>query len=178
MGRPAAIVGVIVGGLSAAVAGSVLTLGVSRAAGEPRAGGAVRATARLEAEAKADCFTVRFFIKNEGDESTEIIYGHGRGGQELVPSIQIFGGGGRSVSITPPIYRYPPFRHMNPDTLRIPAREEVLYGTYTMGYPPEGRLGRDRMMIEAAFEYRERGRREPNLRVHTEPIPFPPLQAH
>jgi hypothetical protein len=177
MHRPAAIVGVVVGGLSAVVAGSLLALGVTRAMGEPQGKGAVKATARLEVDAKPDCFTVRFFIKNEGDEATKIVYGFGHGGQELVPTIHLFGGRGRAVSITPPIYRYPPFRHMNPDTLSIPAHEEVLYGTYTLGYPPEGRIGRDRMMIQAFFESTERGQRKPIIRVHTEPIPFPPHQA-
>ncbi len=105
MGRPAAIVGVVVGGLSAALAGSALTLGGGRALAEPQGKGTVRATARLEVEAKADCFTARFFIKNEGDDATEVVYGHGHGGQELVPTFHIIEEHGGPVSITPPNYR-------------------------------------------------------------------------
>lgn len=105
----------------------------------------------------------------------EIVYGHGGGGQTLVPSFEV-GEGGCQVLITPPIYRYPPFRHMRPDTLSIPAHEEVLYGTYTIGYLPEGRVGKG-ATIWAEFEYADRDRRETSLRLRTKPIPFPNRKA-
>src|SRR4051812_50190441 len=85
MGRSMAVVGAVVAVLSVGVAGSVSAFGVPPSAGGPQGEGAPKATARLEVEAKPDCFTVRFFIKNEGDEAMEIVYGHGGGGQGLVP---------------------------------------------------------------------------------------------
>jgi hypothetical protein len=178
MKKPAARVGVLVAVFFTGVAGLFLMLSASRAMGEPQKEGAVKASARLEVDAKPDCFTVRFFLKNESDEAAELVYGYGGGGQELVPTIHIFGEGGRAVTITPPTYAYPQFRHLNPDTLSIPAHKEVLYGTYTMGYPPEGRLAQSRVMIQAYFASNERGQRAPRIRVHTEPIPFPPRQPH
>ena len=88
-------------------------------------------TARVEVDAHEHCLTVRFFLKNDGEKEAEVVYGSGGSGMRVVPQFEVAG-----VTITPPVYHRPPRRSMKPDVKRIPAGKEILYGTFTMGYPP------------------------------------------
>jgi hypothetical protein len=133
----------------------------------------LRATARIEVEAKPDCFSVRFFIKNETNEGFDLAYGAGNGGQTVVPTFAI-----GQIHVTPPIYRFPLKRSLRPNILHFPEHTEVLYGTYTMGYPPENVLDRERQTIQAFIQFQDQGQREPELRLTTPAIPFPPRQPH
>ncbi len=44
-----------------------------------------KVSARIEAKATPDCIKVKFFLKNEGTEPVEIVYGRGGMGQDVVP---------------------------------------------------------------------------------------------
>jgi hypothetical protein len=56
--------------------------------------------------------------------------------------------------VTPPVYLTPPRRAMRPQLLKIASGQEVLYGTYTMGYPPSERERKD-VEIFAQISFRE-----------------------
>ena len=133
-----------------------------------------KASARLEAKACDDCMTVRFLLKNEGEEPLEIVHGHGRSGQSLVPLFRI-----GDTTITPSMYLQSPRRGMQPDILTVPAHKEVLYGTYILASPHgPGLVPEEKKFIEADFEYTPRGQRKPMLRLRAEPIPWPKPQHH
>lgn len=91
-------------------------------------------SARIEVDAHERSFTVRFYLKNTGKDDQQVVYGHGGSGLAVVPQFQA-----GDVTINPPTYLRPPRRAMAPNGRTIPAGKEVLYGTFTMGYPPAGR---------------------------------------
>lgn len=91
-----------------------------------------RLTARMEVTNHEQGFAVRFFIKNDGDQDTEVVYGRGGMGMSVVPQFQL-----GDLTITPATYLRPGRRAMNPDKKAIPAGKEILYGTFMMGYPLE-----------------------------------------
>jgi hypothetical protein len=95
-------------------------------------------TARLEVDEHEHCFAVRFFLKNYTDRDVEVEYGRGRSGLEVVPTFSLIAPLSDIWAIHPPTYLRPAHRSLEPDLLRIRAGKEVLYGTFTMGYP---RLG-------------------------------------
>jgi hypothetical protein len=89
--------------------------------------------ARIEVDEHEYCFTVRFLLKNDSDRDAEVTYGRGDKGLEVVPMFHL--GGGRDIYITPPTYLGLPKRSLQPNVAPIPAGKEILYGTFTMGYP-------------------------------------------
>ncbi len=93
-------------------------------------------TARMEVTAHEQSFTVRFFIKNQGNQDAEVVFGRGGMGMSVVPQFHL-----GELTITPPTYLRPGRRAMAPDKKKIPAGKEVLYGTFTMGYPWEAQQG-------------------------------------
>lgn len=100
----------------------------------PKAGPAKPSlAARMEVDEHEHCFSVRFYLKNETDRDVEVTYGRGNSGLEVVPAFHV--GGSREVYITPPIYLGPSNRALQPNILPIPVGKEILYGTFTMGYP-------------------------------------------
>lgn len=88
-------------------------------------------TARIEVEGHDHSFTVRFFLKNSGAHDLDVIYGRGGSGMSVVPQFKVAG-----MTVTPPTYLRPPRRSMTPMRKPVPAGKEILYGTFTMGYPP------------------------------------------
>ncbi len=120
-------------------------------------------TARMEADEHEHSFTVRFLLRNNTDRDVEVEYGRGRSGLEVVPRFHLMDRSYRVIN--PPTYLGPARRSMRPDLLRIPARKEVLYGTFTMGYP------RLRQGQEAEVEFEGVIRfRELELTLRTEPL--------
>jgi hypothetical protein len=102
----------------------------------------------------------------------------GHGGKVVVPTFSLGEDGAWLVSITPPIFGYPPYRHMRPDTLRVPSHQEVLHDSYTMGYlDRRALLKRERLTIGANVEFKGQGPRETRLWVRAEPVPFPAIPA-
>jgi len=93
-------------------------------------------TARMEVTAHEQSFTVRFFIKNQGNQDAEVVYGRGGMGMSVVPQFHL-----GELTITPPTYLRPGRRAMAPDKKIIPAGKEILYGTFSMGYPVDGPFG-------------------------------------
>lgn len=86
--------------------------------------------ARLELDCEKSSFTARLFVKNLSDKDIPVIYGAGGMGMSNVPSFHL-----GDLTIAPPTYLRPGRPSMRPDTKLIPAGKEILYGTYTMGYP-------------------------------------------
>jgi hypothetical protein len=105
-------------------------------------------SARIEVDAHEHCFTVRFFVKNNGKDEQKIERGWGGSGLEVVPRFEVDG-----ISITPPTYLRPPRRSMRPNLLTVPAGNEVLYGTFTMGYPVVEREREEK--LTAVIRFRE-----------------------
>jgi hypothetical protein len=107
-------------------------------------------TARIEVDEHEHCFTVRFFLKNTGEKDIAVIYGVGGGGLEVVPQFKLAG-----LTVTPPKYLHPPRRSMRPDAKHVPAGEEILYGTFTMGYPPVERDQDREETLSGSIYFRE-----------------------
>lgn len=110
-------------------------------------------SARLEATATTDCIKAKFFLKNEGADPIEIVYGHGGMGQDVVPEFYT-----QFLTITPSIVRRPGRRSMMADILTIPPGEEMEYGTYiltTPFTPGRGMSDTRNEYLEGRFVYRE-----------------------
>lgn len=110
-------------------------------------------SARLEAKATTDCIKAKFFLKNEGTEQIEIVYGRGGIGQDVVPEFHT-----RYLTITPSTVRLPGKRSMMDDILTIPPGEEVEYGTYILTNPfvsATGMVDTKEEYIQGYFVYRE-----------------------
>ncbi len=105
--------------------------------------------ARIEARPHEAAFSVLFYLKNEGDKDVEVVYGRGGAGMEVVPRLYV-----GEFQVTPPTYLRPPSRSLRPNKLRVPASKEILYGTFTMGYPPAGRKGKD-VSVTAYISFNE-----------------------
>ena len=85
---------------------------------------------RIELDEHEHCFTLRFFVKNNGESEAKVTYGRGDSGLEVVPHFRFSG-----LYISPPTYLRPARRSMRPNVRKIPAGTEILYGTFTLGYP-------------------------------------------
>jgi hypothetical protein len=101
-----------------------------------------RLAARITVEEHEHSFTVRLYLRNDGREDVQVMYGRGGEGMRNVPQLAVGG-----LSITPPTYLRPVRRSLRPDTMTVPAGKEVLYGTFTQGYPPRQGLGRDDKLV-------------------------------
>lgn len=117
-------------------------------------------SARMEVDAHEHCFTVRFFLKNAGKRNIEVIQGRGGRGLETVPQFHL-----GSLTITPPTYLRPPRRSLRSDTRQIPAGSEILYGTFTLGYPPLDLLRDEKLFASIDFA-------ELKTSLQTEPQPL------
>jgi len=117
--------------------------------------------ARMEVEEHEHCFTVRFFLKNDSDRDAEVTYGRGDKGLEVVPKFHL--GGGRDIYITPPTYIGLPNRSLQPNVMPIPAGKEILYGTFTMGYPRSVKETVEELSATIRF-------REPAEALETKPV--------
>lgn len=115
---------------------------------------------RIEVDEHEHCFTVRFFLKNDGKDEEKVEYGRGGSGLQVVPQFRV-----DFVTITPPTYVSPPRRSMKPDVRSIPAGEEILYGTFTMGYPVLDQGGDKKLTASIYF-------RELKATLRTEPQPL------
>jgi hypothetical protein len=102
-----------------------------------------RLTGRIEVVPREQCLTVRFYLKNPTPTDVAVVYGRGGAGLTQVPSFRLRYGRSLTMTIQPPVYRHPPRRTMRPNTKRVPAKGEIVYGEFTMGWPP-GILERDR----------------------------------
>jgi hypothetical protein len=98
--------------------------------------------ARIEVQPHTSSFTVRLYLKNEGEKEVKVTYGRGGSGMSVVPTLAL-----GQFRITPPTYLRPPRRSMRPDQISVPAKQEVLYGTLTMGYPPAGQEVKDAPVV-------------------------------
>jgi hypothetical protein len=107
--------------------------------------------ARVEIVHHEHCFTVKYFIKNEDDEDVELVYGRGDSGIQIVPTLQL--GAPRYLTITPPTYLAPGRRTMQANLKKVEAGKEILYGTFTMGYPPSSRD--QEVDLAASIEFRD-----------------------
>jgi hypothetical protein len=134
------------------------------------------ASGRIEVESKSECFTVRFYIRNEGDAELEVVYGHSGEGKVVVPTFTV-----GAATVTPPTDRYLARRDHKPDSLVVPPHQEILYDTYTMGHPPRGPIKGESQVIRAHIEFDEWGPRPPGprrpLRLQASPLPFQHEQA-
>jgi hypothetical protein len=63
----------------------------------------MKLVARIEVDEHDKAFTVRLFLKNNGDKDAEVAHGYGGGGMSVVPQFDVAG-----LSITPPTYLSPP----------------------------------------------------------------------
>lgn len=97
-------------------------------------------TGRIEVVEHKHSFTVRFYLKNTGKEEVKVVTGYGGGGLSVVPRFQV-----GITAVTPPTYLHPPRRSMRPTFKAIPAGKEVLYGAFTMGYPPSDKGRREKI---------------------------------
>jgi len=96
-------------------------------------------TVRIELDEHEHCFTLRFFVKNNGESEARVTYGRGDSGLEVVPHFRFAG-----LYISPPTHLRPARRALRPNVRKIPASSEILYGTFTLGYPQVSRrLSRD-----------------------------------
>jgi hypothetical protein len=120
-------------------------------------------SARIEVDAHEHCFTVRFYVKNNGKDDEKIELGRGGSGLQVVPRFQV-----GDVSITPPLYLRPGRRSGNPDLITVQAGKEILYGTFTMGYPPVERERQEK--LTASISFRER---KETLRTEPQPLKIP-----
>jgi hypothetical protein len=120
-------------------------------------------TARIEVDEHEHSFTVRFFLKNNTDRDVEVEYGKGGSGLEVVPSFRLIGRGG--LAIYPPTYIGPARRSLRPNLLRIPAGKEVLYGTFTMGYPRLGPRREREVEFDGVISFPR-----PEMTLRTKPV--------
>lgn len=118
----------------------------------------VEMRARIEVETHEQCFTVRLYVHNAGTAEQSLEHGRGGGGLSVVPRFH-FG----MLTIEPPKYLRPPRQSMRPDVTVVGAGKEVLYGTWTMGYPPVAPGSTDDLTATIEF-------REPKLRLDAAPV--------
>ena len=144
---------------------SACLLCVATASSQPPDADAVSPTltARMEADGHGHSFTVRFFLKNNTDRDVDVEYGKGRSGLEVVPRFYLKDRSYRVIN--PPTYLGPSNRALRPDLMRIPAGKEVLYGTFTMGYPPLLPRELREIEFEGVINFPK-----PNLTLRTEPV--------
>ncbi len=147
----------------ALILGSACLLSADPASSQPPKAAPAKPTltARIEVEEHEHCFSVRFFLKNDSDRDAEVTYGRGSQGLEIVPKFHL--GGGREVYITPPTYIGLPKRSLQPNVMPIPAGKEILYGTFSMGYPPSKKESVEDLSATIQF-------REPSLTLETKPV--------
>jgi hypothetical protein len=86
---------------------------------------------RMKVEPHDHCFIVHFYVKNIGTTDQEVETGRGGGGMRVVPTFDV-----ADVTVHPSTFTRPPRRSMRPDLRTLPAGKEILYGTFTMAYPP------------------------------------------
>lgn len=103
-------------------------------------------SARIAVDEHEHSFTVRFFLKNEGKADERVVYGRGGSGLQVVPMFHL-----GSITISPPTYLLPPRRSMASNTRPIPAGKEILYGTFTMGYPLVRKAGEEKLTASIYF---------------------------
>ncbi len=143
--------------------GSACLLSANLASGQPSEGVPAKSSlaARMVVDEHEHCFTVRFFLKNDSDRDVEVTYGRGGSGLQVVPVFRL--GGSGDVYITPPTYLRPASRALRPDVMPIPAGKEILYGTFTMGYPRSRDVSNDEISATIQFQ-------EPKLTLRTKPV--------
>ncbi|MCE9554689.1 MAG: hypothetical protein K8T91_15135 [Planctomycetes bacterium] len=127
---------------------------------------------RIELDAHEHCFIARFFLKNNGKTDTEVLCG-GMNGMSVVPRFKL-----DLMTITPPTYLLPPRRREDPKTIKLPAGKEVLYGTFTMGYPPPFRATHDREREESISAYITFSERRETVRTESQRLKIPAPKAH
>ncbi len=141
--------------------GSAFLLSANFASGQPSEGAPAKPSlvAHMVVDEHEHCFTVRFFLKNDSDQDLKVTYGRGRSGLQVVPVFRL--GGSGNLRIVPPTYLHPPRRDLKPDVMPIPAGKEILYGTFTMGYPQ----GKSDAELSAAIQFQE-----PKVTLITKPV--------
>lgn len=124
--------------------------------------------ARMEVDEHEQSFTVRFFIKNESEEDQKVMMGRGGAGMSVVPHFRL-----SDMTITPPTYLMPPRRSLKPDYRNIPAGKEILYATFTMGYPYRAEAKEEQISATIIFL-------DPNLTLQTteQPLKIPASAIH
>src|SRR5262245_20400749 len=105
-------------------------------------------SARVEIDEHENSFTVRFFLKNTSEKDIEVVIGSVRSGLLVLPQFHVC-----EVTSHPPTYSRPPRRSMKNDVRQVPACKEILYGTFTMGYPPTARASTEK--LTAVIEFKE-----------------------
>jgi hypothetical protein len=111
-------------------------------------------TGRIDLEQHKESFTVRFYLRNTTAKDVDVVYGMGGGGKSVVPTLTVTAGS-TTMFIHPPTYHYPPRESMKPDKQTIPAGKEILYGTFTMGYPPLGPSVDKEVSLDAVIHFQE-----------------------
>jgi hypothetical protein len=115
-------------------AGALLCLAAPGADGQEGKKARAELTARITVETQKQGFTVKLYLKNPGDKEVEVVYGRGNAGMTVLPRLDV-----GDYFITPAVYTRPPSRAMRPNKKIVPAGQELLYGTFTVGYPPAER---------------------------------------
>ena len=123
-------------------------------------------SARVEIDEHEHSFTVRFFLKNTAEMDVEVVIGHGSSGMRVVPQFDV-----GNITIHPPTYSTPPRRSMSPDKRQVPAGKEILYGTFTMGYPPIDKARTDK--LTAVIQFKEL---KATLRTEPQELKIPALK--
>jgi hypothetical protein len=117
--------------------------------------------ARMEIDKHEHSFTVRFYLKNTGEHKPEVVYGRGGSGLEVVPHFRL-----GYLYITPPTYLSPSRRALRRDKFEILARKEILYGTFTLGYPTGRFLEREKT-FSGFIRFQEF-----EMTIHAKPVEF------
>ena len=130
-------------------------------------------TGRIEIVPHEFCFTVRFYLENHGSQDVRIEYGQGHEGLTNVPNFYLTLDNSASMTISPPVYRWPQFRHMRPDIKIVPAKKETLYGEFTMGWPTgfDDRHHEGKMYANSSFN-KEVFRVGQRYSIRTPEVPF------
>lgn len=105
-------------------------------------------SARVELDEHEHSFTVRLFLKNAGEKDIDVVTGTGGSGLRVVPQFNV-----GEITIHPPRYSRPGRRSGKEDLRTVPAGKEILYGTFTMGYPPSDRARTEK--LTAFIEFKE-----------------------
>lgn len=111
-----------------------------------------------------ESFTMKFFIRNEAKTSIKLIRGHGSGGIANVPGLHWAG-----YYITSPTYLRN-FAHVHPEYVEVPAGQEVLYGSFTMGYPPEIDFAKDWKVFAGLNIHCETGKRNRYFSIRSQDL--------
>ena len=109
-----------------------------------------------------ESFTMKFFIRNEAKTKIKLIRGHGSGGIAKAPGLHWAG-----YYITSPTYLRN-YAHMHPEYVEIPAGEEVLYGSFTMGYPPGTDFAKDWKVFAGLNIHGEAGKKRQYFSIRSQ----------